>query len=186
MIVGAGRAPRWLRVYGDSTADGSGATTYAEKWYAKMAINLGTGSTEDAVPGENTTQMLARVQQQSNNTQWAIVMMDLPNTGETSATWISNVKAAANWVGNGRWFVFPPAQNVPDTGVANIAEVQALLLSDAFFSGHTFDAATQSAYLTEVSEPATRSDGTHFSDTGQTIQATYGTAFFATKLWLTE
>lgn len=174
-----------FRIFGDSTAAGSGSTT-PNRWFEvlTLAYNPDRAYANAGVGGETSTQMLARVAADTAvYRQWSTIFMDRPNGGESSATWIANMKAAVAYLGTDRWFVMPPAQDVPDTSIANIAEVQALLLSDPFFAGHTLGSSDQAAYLTAVNSAGERADGTHFDDSGQAIQATYIKAFFDAAGW---
>jgi hypothetical protein len=168
-------------VFGDSTAngDGAGVTT---KWYdaLRTAYDPDRSVAEAAQGGETTAQMLARVQADTDHRQWTTIFMDRPNTGESSIAWLANVKAAVSYLGTQRWFVVPPVINSPsgqpDTGSgAAIGEIQSALLSDPFWTGHTFDGAQQAAYIATMNDDATRvgsGDWTHFNNTGQAAQAT--------------
>jgi hypothetical protein len=172
-----------FRIFGDSTADGAGSTT---DWYQVLtaAYTPDRSYAKNAQGGENSTQMLARVAADTSvYRRWTTIFMDRPNTGESSATWVANMKAAVALISTSRWFVMPPVQDVPDTSIANIAEVQALLLSDPFFSGHTLDATDQATYITAMSDGATRSDGTHDSDAGAVVRANTIKAWLDAKGW---
>lgn len=165
-------------VFGDSTAngDGTGVTT---KWYdaLRTAYTPDRSVYEVAQGGENTTQMLARVVADSDHRKWTTIFMDRPNTGETSAVWLANMKNAANLLRTDRWFVVPPVLNSPsgqpsDSDTA-INEIQAALLSDPFFAGRTLNAVDQAAYVVAMNDDATRvtGDWIHFNDAGQALQA---------------
>lgn len=160
-------------VFGDSTAD-------ASTWRTTLATSYTPARTiaEAAVSGENTTQMLARVSADSDHRGWTTIFMDRPNTGETSTDWLANMKAAAALLQTSRWLVVPPVLNSPsgqpDASGTAIGEIQAALLSDPDFAGHSLDASEQAAYITEMNDDATRvgaGDWTHFNDAGQTLQA---------------
>jgi len=183
-IEGVG-VTRALQVYGDSTATMNGASEYGRGWSWQFINDVSPvwDFNNSGVGGETSAQMLAHVEADAEHRNWPTVFMDRPNTGETSAEWIANMKAAAALLRTSRWLVFPPAQNAPDTAVTNIAEVQALLLSDPFFAGHTLDATDQAAYLAAVDDANTRSDGVHFNDQGQFIQSLFVRAFFAQQGW---
>lgn len=170
---------RGLFIPGDSTGAGTGATT---RWFDNFGSPV-RAVKNIAVGGETSTQMLARVQATAGfYHDWPMVIMDRPNTGEDAATWLANMKAAiAAW--GPKVFIMPPAQDVPDTSIANIATVQAALLSDSDFAGHTLGAVDQAAYLAAVNDAGTRSDGLHFDDDGQAIQQTYIEDFFTDAGW---
>lgn len=154
---------------GDSIGNGDGATT---KWFQGLGSPV-RAYHEIAVAGETTAQMLARVQAVTGfYRQWPLLMMDFPNTGESAETWLANIKAAGQFWGD-EWFIMPPAQTVGEAPADKIATIQAALLSDPDFDGHTLDAVEQAAYLAEVADGGTRSDNLHFNDTGQAIQRSY-------------
>lgn len=172
-----------FRIFGDSTADGVGSTT---DWYQVLtaAYTPDRSYAKNAAGGESSTQMLARVAADTSvYRRWTTIFMDRPNTGESSSTWVANIKAAVAYLSTTRWFVMPPVQDVPDTSIANIAEVQALLLSDPFFTGHTLDASDQATYIAAMSDGATRSDGIHDSDAGAVIRADTIKAWLDAKGW---
>jgi len=184
---------RAFRVYGDSTASEVGASAVGSTGWCSMltaAYNPHRAYAKNGAGGENTDQLLARVTADAEfYRRWTTIFMDRPNTGETPAAWAANLKAAVALLRTDRWFVMPPAQDSVSTlnpGIANIAEVQALLLSDSFFAGHTFDAAAQASYLAAVTADTTRVGGTdfiHFSDAGQAIQAAHIKPFFDLAGW---
>lgn len=160
-------------VFGDSTADASTWRTALAASYTPVR-----SQTEAAVGGENTTEMLARVAADTDHRRWTTLFMDRPNTGESSATWLGNMKAAAALLETNRWLVVPPVLNspsgLPDSSATAIGEIQAALLSDPDFLGHTFDASEQAAYISEMADDATRvggGDWVHFNTTGQNLQA---------------
>jgi len=100
------------------------------------------------------------------------------------------MKAAAGYLQTGRWLVVPPVLNsssgLPDSAATAIGEIQSALLSDPFFTGHTFDAGQQAAYVAATSNDATRvgsGDFVHFSDAGQAIQASAIRAFLDGQGW---
>ncbi|MBC7148085.1 MAG: hypothetical protein H5U22_01795 [Rhizobium sp.] len=172
-----------FRIFGDSTADGVGSAT---DWYQVLtaAYTPDRAYAKNAQGGESSAQMLARVAADSAVYKtWPTILMDRPNTGESSATWSANTKAAVALRDSPRWLVWPPVQDVPDTAIANIAEVQALLLSDAFYAGHTLDATDQAAYIAAMADGATRSDGTHDSDAGAVVRANAIKAWLDAKGW---
>jgi len=176
MLVDPARA---LFIAGDSTGAGTGATA---KWFDNFGSPV-RAYNNGAVGGETSTQMLARVQAAAAfYHDWPLIIMDRPNTGEDAALWLANMKAAGAVWGD-KWFIMPPAQDVPDTSIANIATVQAALLSDPDFAGHTLGAVEQAAYLTAVADAGTRSDGLHFDDDGQAIQQTYADDFITAASW---
>lgn len=185
---GVGVLPAAVSIFGDSTAAFTGVSEYGRGWGWMLAkdptvqwefYNAGVG-------GENTTQMLARVAADVDHRRWPTVFMDLPNTGEDAATWIANMKAAAAYIRHGRWLVMPPCQDAPGATRTNVTDVQAALLSDPFFVGHTLDATDQAAYIAAVSTSDTRADGIHYNDLGQAIQCLFVSSFFSQRGWRTE
>jgi hypothetical protein len=182
---------RAFMIYGDSIAngDGAGVTT---RWYDALRTGYDPDRTvyEVAEGGETTTQMLGRVRADSNHRTWTTIFNDRPNTGEASATWLANIKAAVGYLRTNRWLVMPPVVNspsgLPDNSAVAIGEIQAALLGDPFFAGHTFGATQQAAYATAVNVDSTRvgaGDFTHFSNAGQAIQAAHIRAFLDEKGW---
>jgi len=172
-----------FRIYGDSTADGAGSTT---DWYQNLVADYtpDRAYAKNAAGGETSAQMLARVAADTSvYRDWTTIFMDRPNTGESSTDWIANIKAAVAYLQTERWYVHPPVQDVPDTSITNISEVQAALLSDPFFDGHTLGAGKLEAYITEMSDGATRSDTVHDSDAGAVIRAVYIKAFMDDANW---
>jgi hypothetical protein len=171
-----------VATFGDSTDAMSGASNPATTgWLAHLANDAYPtpwSSYGGGAAGEDSAQMLAHVLAYAPKNK-ILILMDRPNTGELAADWIENTKAACNaW--RGPCLVVPPAQDAPSTSIQNITDVQGLLLSDPFFVGKTFDSTMQAAYLAAVNNANTRSDGTHFNDLGQAIQAFYISAFFRT------
>lgn len=165
-------------IFGDSTAAGSGATG-ANLWYNVLAAAYSPDRTavSAGVGGETTAQMLARVQADTDHRGWTTIFMDRPNSN-AEGDWIANMKAAAALLGTSQWLVVPPVLNSPsgqpDTTGTIIGTIQATLLSDPFFAGHTFGASEQAAYIAEMNDDATRQGGgdwTHFNDAGQALQA---------------
>jgi len=176
MLVDPARA---LFITGDSTGAGTGATA---KWFANFGSPV-RAYNNIAVGSETSSQMLARVQAAASfYHDWPLIIMDRPNTGEDAALWLANMKAAGAAWGD-KWFIMPPAQDVPDTSIANIATVQAALLSDPDFAGHTLGADRMAAYLAAVDDAGTRSDGLHFDDDGQAIQQIYIEDFITAASW---
>jgi hypothetical protein len=177
-----------LSIFGDSTAAFTGVSEYGRGWGWMLAKDPDNpwAFNNAAVGGEDTAAMLARVAADTAHRTWPTVFMDLPNTGETAATWIANMKAAAGYLPHNRWMVMPPCQDAPGTTRANVTEVQAALLSDPFFVGHTLDATDQAAYIAALSTSDTRSDGIHFNDLGQAIQCLFVSAFFSQQGWRVE
>jgi hypothetical protein len=171
-----GAIPITIVGYGDSTALGTGATNWSTTWlrglgglYTPKRVVETRG-----VASYTTADMLARVEADGEHyADEIVVFMDWTNTGEDAGDAIANLKAAAGASGAPKWFVMPPAQDVPDPGTANVAAVQAALLLDPFFAGHTLGSSEQAAYLAAVNSAGERSDGKHFDDSGQSIQATY-------------
>lgn len=177
-----------FNIYGDSTAAETGSTGGAWSEVLCNSYSPPRIRRKNATGGLGSSAILANVAADNEfYREWTTIFMDRPNTGEDPAQWIANYKAAVAYLLTARWFIMPPAQDSPSgTSAINIATVQASLLSDPFFAGHTFDSATQAAYLAEANDDATRSgtgDWTHFNDTGQGIQATYIKAFFDGAGW---
>lgn len=165
-----------LRVYGDSTAVGTGAT---DTWHEVLAAAYDPDLivSVNAAGGEDTEDMLARVEASAEfYGAWPTVIMDRPNTGETASDWVSRVKQAIGHM-TGQVLVVPPVLNSPgaggDASEAAVLGVQAALLSDSFFSARRLSSTMQAAYLSDLAGDETRSDNVHFSDFGQEIQANY-------------
>lgn len=175
-------------IYGDSTANGDG-TGVTLRWYDALIAGYSPARsyTEAAQGGENSGQMLARVLADTDHRQWTTIFMDRPNTGETSTEWLANLKTAVGHLQTSRWLVVPPVQNSPggppNTSAAAIGEVQAALLGDPFFAGHTFDAGQQASYIAALDTDEVRTDGLHFSNSGQAIQAAAIRAFLDARGW---
>jgi hypothetical protein len=100
------------------------------------------------------------------------------------------VRAPVAYLETDRWLVVPPVLNSPGAGGDNsataIGAIQTTLLSDPFFSGHTFGADAQAEYAADLNDDATRvgsGDFTHFSNDGQAIQAAAIKAFFDALGW---
>lgn len=172
-----------IAVFGDSTAGSTGASTSARHWRNMLANDAYGGPWSviwDGAGGETSTQELARVVADTDHKYWTTISMDRPNTGETSATWLANQKAIIADRG-GYVLIVPPVQDAPSTSIANISEAQAGLLSDPDFADYTFDATMQAAYIAAMNNAATRSDGTHFNDLGQSLQSFFISAWLLQK-----
>lgn len=178
-----------ISIRGDSTAagNGGGATTtwwqlmYGDTSPPRPIYNIGTD-------GESSAQMLARAQADTTHRNWTTILVDRPNAGETAAGWIANVKATAATLTTSRWFVMTPATDSPGGGAgfdtALIQAVQALLLSDPAFSGHSLGATAQANYLAAVNDDTKRgADFIHFNTVGQASQHTYIQAFLTSAGW---
>jgi hypothetical protein len=136
------------------------------------------------VASYSSAEMLARVVADGPHyDDQIVVFMDWTNTGEDAGDAIANLKAAVAAAGAAKWFAMPPAQGVPDPGTANVAAVQAALLSDPFFARHTLASSDQAAYLASVNDAGERADGKHFDVSGQAIQASYLKAAFDAAGW---
>jgi hypothetical protein len=174
-----------IAIWGDSTAAFTGVSTYGRGWGWTFSNDISPALQfyNGGVGGNDTATTLGLMQADTSHRNWPTIIMDRPNTGETAATWVSNVKAMVALLRTDQWMVFPPAQDAPSTSIQNISDVQAALLSDAFFDGHTLDATDQAAYLAAVDDSTTRSDGLHFNDKGQAIQTHFARAFFVQAGW---
>lgn len=173
-----------LAVYGDSTAAGAGASPAANYWFNVLGNGFSPALTvsPNGVGGENSTQMLARIVADTARTTWWHICMDLPNTGEVVATWLSNMASAIAL--QPRTFIMPPAQDVGGSAT-NITQIQQGLLSNAVFAGRTLNAADQAAYLALAALPANRDpDLRHYSTAGQAMQAATIKAWLVTNNWL--
>lgn len=176
-------------IFGDSTAngDGNGGATTTWHYVLRNSYAPARSVAEAAQGGENSTQMLARVAADTDHREWTTIFMDLPNTGEDASTYIQNVKDSVAYLDTDRWFVMPPAQNSPGGTPLNssstVATIQSALLSDSFFSGHTFSSTTQAAYLADVNDDDMRSDYTHFNAAGAAVQASYIKDFLDLMGW---
>ncbi len=174
--------------YGDSTAFGSGSTA-SNQWYNILRLSYTPDRTAitKGIGGETAEQMVSRVTEDTDHRTWTTIFMDRPNTGETSTEWLENVKEAAELLETNRWLVVPPVVNSPsaggDSSSVAIEEVQAALLTDPYFTGHTFETAQQAEYLADLSGDATRSDGVHFNNAGQAIQAEHIRSFSDSAGW---
>ncbi len=163
-------------VYGDSTAHGDGAATSPEHWDAQLSIGYSPDRSlyNASVSGENSTQLKDHVLADTTHLGWTTIFMDLPNTGESAATWVANIKTAAAHLTTSRWFVVPPVQNSPGGAVlsssAAITTIQSTLQSDSDFLGHTFNSTDQATYISTMNDDAMRSDFTHFNEAGQDVQ----------------
>lgn len=178
-----------IAVFGDSTAAGDGVADN-QKWHTLLAAgysparnlhNAGTG-------GENSAQMLARVAAATAHRRWTTIFVDRPKWD--TEPWIENLKAAAALLNTARWLVLPPVTDSPsgqpDSLATSIADIQAELLADPFFAGHTLDAAAQAAYIAAMDDDAMRvggTDFTHFSAAGQALQASTIRAFLDARGW---
>lgn len=172
-----------IAVFGDSTAGSTGASTSARNWRNMLANDAYGGPWSviwDGAGGETSAQELARVVADTAHKYWTTISMDRPNTGETSADWLANQKAIIANRG-GYVLIVPPCQDAPSTSIANISEAQAGLLSDPDFADYTFDATMQAAYIAAMNNAATRSDGTHFNDLGQSLQTFFISAWLLQK-----
>jgi hypothetical protein len=174
-------------VYGDSTANGDNGGP--PKWYDVLRTSYTPirSVAEAAQGGENSTQMLAHVEADTDHLNWTTIFMDRPNTAEDVGLWASNIKQATSFLKTNRWFVVPPVLNspmaVPDNSEARLLETQDLLLSDPFFFGHTFDADEQEAYSEALIDDSMRSDGVHFNTAGQAEQAAHIKNWLNSKGW---
>lgn len=178
-----------IMIYGDSTAKGDHGTK-GSRWWELLGHSylVWRRTDEDAASGENTKQMLARVKGDLTHRDWTTIFMDRPNSGESAEDWIANMKAAVALVDTDRWLVVPPVidspAGQPSRLNAAIQGVQAALLRDGFFAGHTFDGPTQAAYAAALDDDALRDEnGLHFVDGGQVIQEEYIRAFLDAAGW---
>lgn len=173
-----------LAVYGDSTAAAAGASPSSNYWYNVLVNGFSPvlSLSANGVGGETSTQMLARIVADTDRLSWWHICMDLPNGGESSATWLSNMAAAIAL--QPRTFVMPPAQDIGGSAT-NVTEAQQGLLSNVVFSGRTLNAADQAAYLAQAAIPANRApDNRHFSNAGQAMQAATIKAWLVANNWL--
>lgn len=176
-LLDIGASEQGIVAYGDSTAFGTGATNWSTTWlrvmcddYSPIRIPVTRG-----VAGYTPAQALARAQADGPHfDDHILIVVDLPASGENVATWATDIKALIAATGCSKWFILPPAQDTTGSPVQSVTDVQALLLSDPYFAGHTLDADDQAAYLAEVSDAGSRTeDNKHFDDDGQAIQAAY-------------
>lgn len=176
-----------LQVYGDSTAAGDqdDGGTATQKWFYLLRTSYDPDRpvNNSGTSGETSAQLFARVQADTTHRGWTTIFMDRPNSD--AEDWITNIKASVALLTTDRWFVMPPAVSIgaalPDGSATLIGTIQATLLSDPFFTGHTLDASDQSTYLTACADPSNKDGGgLHFSIAGQAMQATtLQTAFTA-------
>jgi hypothetical protein len=184
-------AQQAFAIFGDSTAHGDGAGVTLT-WFEglRTAYDPPRSVHNAGIGGQTTTAMLAGVAADTDHRRWTTIFMDRPNTGESSTTWIANMKAAAGCCQGGRWLVVPPVLNsssgLPDSSATAIGEIQSALLGDPFFSGHTFDTGQQADYAAAMASDATRvgsGDFVHFNNAGQAIQAAAIKAFLDGQGW---
>lgn len=172
-----GAMPITVVGYGDSTALGTGATNWSTTWLRNWGDAYATKRLVETrgVAGYSTAQTLAKILADGagNCIDQILAIMDLPAAGENVATWTNEAKAIIAASGASKWIVMPPAQDTTGGPVQVVSDVQAILLSDPFFAGHTLGASRQAQYLSDVSGSGTRSDNKHFNDSGQVIQAAY-------------
>lgn len=180
-----------IAVYGDSTGHGDHGTA-GSRWWELLAAGYDPDRSmfNDAVGGQSVTTLRDRLLADTSHRCWTTIIMDRPNTGETASSCIAAIKAATGNLQTDRWLVMPPVDDVPgmpgypvNTSGPAITAIQQALLSDPFFAGHTLDATAQAAYLTALVDESKRSDGIHFNDAGQAVQAAAVRAFMDAQGW---
>lgn len=176
-----------FNVYGDSTANGDGASVAATKWYNLLA----TSYTPDravkgnGVSGQSISDMTTGVLADTKRRGWITVFYDRRNTGETADNYLAQLALATGHLTTGRFLIMPQvpmADGTEDPAYqAVLDDINGRLL--VTYPGNTFDATTRDAFLAELAPGSTRSDGLHRNDTGQAIEESYIRTWLDGKGW---
>jgi len=176
-----------LAVYGDSTAAGAGNSSIPTQWYSLLY----TGYTPDRIAYRNATggqgiaDMATGVIADEIHRDWLTIFYDRKNTGETADLWLEQIAIAVTHLQTNRFLIMPQVAYADGAEDAN----NQLILDEintrirATYPNNTFNAAEETAFLSDLSSSTTRSDGLHRNDVGQAIEANTIRAWLDNKGW---
>ena len=163
-----------ILIFGDSTGKGDGAQ---RRWQDRMLESLPTGLIVENYSRSRMSiaKILETIKESPTRTSAIVIIYDRRNAGETADSYLADLHEAADLIGHSRFLILP---QVPVSGEREdrltleiLTSINRRLLAE--FTANTFDAATQAAYIADLSGDVTRSDHIHRNDVGQQIEADY-------------
>lgn len=176
-----------IAVYGDSTAAGAGASSYAKSWYWLLYTSYAPlrSGYQNATGGQAITTLANIVTADTDHRKWTTIFYDRHNTGETADLWMEQIARAVAHLQTPRFLIMPQvaAAEGGDTAAFQAITDEINVRIKATYPNNTFDAALEAQFLAELDPASTRVDGVHRNDIGQAIEKTYIRNWLDGKGW---